>query len=67
MLGYIFSDNCDRYFGENIDQWLDEIISNYGEISSIFVSINYRTKLIKSVIKDVIGINCELFIDVNYL
>lgn len=59
--------NCDRYFDENIDQWLDEIISNYGEISSIFVSINYRTKLIKSVIKDIIGINFEILIDVNYL
>lgn len=59
--------NCDKYFDENIDQWLDEIISNYGEISSIFVSINYRTKLIKSVIKDIIGINFEIFIDVNYL
>lgn len=59
--------NCEKYFDENIDQWLDEIISNYDEISSIAVSINYRTKLLKSVIKDVIGINCELFIDVNYL
>lgn len=59
--------NCDKYFDENVEQWLDEIISNYGEISSIFVSINYRTKLIKSVIKDIIGINFEILIDVNYL
>lgn len=59
--------NCEKYFDDNIDQWLDEIISDYGEISSISVSINYRTKLLKSVIKSVIGIDYDPVISIQYL
>ena len=57
---------CENYFDDHIDQWLDEAISNYGEIRSRLVSVQYQTKILKEPIKNVIGFDYDMYIDIQY-